>query len=97
MVRVMYLMWFGEFTEWSGGPDVRHLHEIFPGPALRTLKAMNILYSHRSMSDDIRLLTPDEEKKVTQLPEAFAFSLTVNNVQETVLFSMKLVPPLGFD
>ena len=49
------------------------------------------------MSDDIRLLTPDGGKKMTQWPEAFTFSLTVNNAQETVLFSMKLVPPLGFD
>ena len=43
------------------------------------------------MSDDIRLLTPDGEKKRTHLPEAFIFSLTVNNAQEIA------VPPLGFD
>ena len=36
------------------------------------------------MSDDIRLLTPDGGKKMTQLPEAFTFSLTVNNAQEIV-------------
>ena len=46
------------------------------------------------MSDDIRLLTPDRGKKMTQWPEAFTFSLTVNNA---VLFSMKFIPPLGFD
>ena len=47
------------------------------------------------MSDDIHLLPPDGGKKMTQLPEAFTFSLTVNNAQES--FSMKPVPPFGFD